>query len=63
MNTYLSAAITNRLIERIGDHVNLCELQGDQWITVRRNITRRTAERAGFNLDSPAVERVFAGLE
>lgn len=58
-----TATITNTLIERVAaDAVDLCEWQGDQWITVQRDITREHAAAAGFNLDAPAVQAVFEGL-
>jgi len=58
-----TAAITNYLIERIGQRVALCESQGDAWITIRRDISRETAEGFGFNPDSPAVIAVFKGIK
>ena len=44
--------------------VNLCESQGDSWVVVERDIAPNDAQRRGFNLDAPAVQRVFeaAGL-
>jgi hypothetical protein len=61
---YESAALANWMIERVGaDRVDLCESQGGQWITARKRITFRTAERFGFNPDAPAVLRVFDGLD
>jgi hypothetical protein len=54
-----TAATANYLIERIGPRVDLCESQGDAWVTIRRNISRATAARYGFNLDAPAVRKVF----
>lgn len=56
----MTAAISNYLIERVGDRVDLCQSQGDQWVTIRRDIDRRTADQYGFNLQSPAVLAVFA---
>lgn len=53
------AAIANYLIERVGERVDLCELQGGAWITIRRGISRATAERFGFNLAAPGVRAVF----
>lgn len=55
----MTAATANYLIESASGHVNLCESQGDCWVTIRRDIDRRTAEQYGFNLDSPAVQAVF----
>jgi hypothetical protein len=58
------AAITNYLIERVSPkRVDLCELQGDQWITIRSRISRAIAERYGFNLDCPSVQGVFKGIQ
>jgi hypothetical protein len=59
-----TAAIANYLIERVGrDQVDMCEMQGDQWITIRSKISRSTAARFGFNLQSPRVAAVFDGVE
>lgn len=63
----MTAAITNRMIESVcrngRGEVDLLESQGDQWITVEQDISRRRAGRAGFNLDAPAVRRVFDEAE
>ena len=61
-----TAALANYLIERVStrngqQQVNLCERQGDEWITLGRGITQETAEHFGFNLHSPAVQSVFRG--
>lgn len=57
-----TAATTNYLIERMSDStVNLCESQGDQWITIARDVDESIATRHGFNLDAPAVQQVFFG--
>lgn len=56
----MTAAIDNYLIERMNDgRVNLCESQGEAWITIRRDITPEVAKGYGFNLDAPAVRDVF----
>lgn len=58
-----TAAIDRYLIERVSRNcVNLCESQGDQWITIRRDIDQQTATRFGFNPKSPEVQAVFAGV-
>ncbi len=67
MKTIETAAITNYLIERRENtdghaQVNLCESQGDQWITIKRSIDQSTARRFGFNLSNPTVERIFAEI-
>jgi len=59
----MTAAITNYLIESVGGRVDLCESQGGSWVTIRRGISRRTAERFGFNLNSNQVEKVFVEAE
>ena len=56
----MTTATANYLIESHPGRVDLCESQGDAWITIERDITTERAESAGFNLDSPAVLRVFA---
>jgi hypothetical protein len=54
-----TAATANYLIESVGPAVNLCKLTGDAWVTVHRGITEDDARGYGFNLDAPAVQRVF----
>lgn len=63
-NTIGCTAATERyLIERVGkNRVDLCESQGDQWVAIRSRIDHATAERYGFNPDSPPVKKVFAGI-
>ena len=57
----MTAATDRYLIESVSGRkcVDLCELQGDQWITICRDISPRQAADRGFNLDAPAVQRVF----
>jgi hypothetical protein len=61
-----TAALTNYLIERVVRRgkpaVDLCEAIGEHWVTIRRGISPKTARLMGFNLESPAVQKVFAGI-
>ena len=59
----MTVAITNYLLERVRNRVDLCELQGGQWITIRSRVSRSDAARYGFNLECPAVQRIFAGTK
>ena len=58
-----TAAIAGYLIERKGvSRVDLCESQGDQWITIQTRIDRSDASAVGFNLDAPSLKAVFEGI-
>jgi hypothetical protein len=55
----MTAATERYLIEATGGRVDLCEQRGGQWVTIRRGVSQESARRVGFNLDAPAVQRVF----
>jgi hypothetical protein len=53
-----TAAIAGYYITRIGKRVVLDRGSVGAWTRVSGNATRSQIERAGFNLDSPEVDRV-----
>lgn len=55
----MTAATDRYLIEATEGRVDLCESRGGAWVTIRRDIDERTARDRGFNLDAPAVQKVF----